>query len=100
MFNLRAEMFVYLVVSIMSTYMSSKELKCNITKGMFSDERGVTLRDTSGRQVSVFVPKPCVSKDNGEGTVKVRAFRDNQQTWAVLPTEDSLLVRVNDSDLM
>ncbi len=79
--------------------MNPRELKCQVSKGMFSDERAVTCRSRAG-EVSVFVPQDMVHEQNGSSTVSVRA-KPLQSAWlAILPTEDALAIVVDARDLV
>ncbi|MEX2212618.1 MAG: hypothetical protein WD768_00725 [Phycisphaeraceae bacterium] len=70
--------------------MSEDWLKCDISEGMFSDERAVTYGD-----MSVFVPEDSVDNE----AVKVMTFEDEGGIFAVLPTSDRAIIAVKKSDL-
>ena len=75
-------------------------LTCRITKGMFSDERVVTYPAEGETQISAFVPATAVEGNPGErGRVRVRVGRINGHLMAVLPTEYSDLVTVQEADV-
>ncbi len=77
--------------------MSEGWLKCQVFKGMFSDELAVNYRD----KASVFVHKNEVKRGAGEeGQVRVHYFRSNGTTWAVLPSEDQSVIVVEEADLV
>jgi hypothetical protein len=80
--------------------MTESLLKCQIFKGMFSDELAINVNSLAG-EVSVFVPKELVHGEAGApGTVRVRVFRDDFHAWAVLPNDSQTAVAVNESDLL
>jgi len=74
-----------------------KWLKCEITKGMFSDEYTVIVRTRSGETVSVFVPKDAAEEHPGR--VKVRVAECEGRSIAWLPDEHQSVVDVEASDL-
>jgi hypothetical protein len=75
-------------------------LTCRITKGMFSNERVVTYPAEGEKQTSVFVPATAVEGSPGErGRVRVRIGRLNGHLMAVLPSEYSDLVTVQEADV-
>lgn len=78
-------------------------LRCQLNRGMFSDEVAVTY-PVEGRTVcSVFVPRSDVRGEpeaNGVGTVRVNVLRlGGKKLAAVLPTSDRAMVAVQESDL-
>lgn len=76
--------------------MFEKWLKCNVFKGMFSDELAVQYRS-----VSFFVPKDQVNiQENQNGKVKVLVFRDGETSWAILPSENRSIILVDEADLV
>jgi hypothetical protein len=80
--------------------MSEQWLKCQVFKGMFSDEKAVLYR-FGQLNVSVFVPKDCVEVDaEPEGRVKVRVFERDGTVWAVFPNSQSAVAAVNNADLV
>jgi hypothetical protein len=79
--------------------MLQRQLKCEVTKGMFSDERAVTFMSRAG-EVSVFVPKDVVHENNGSSTVNVRAYQLEKAWLAILPTEDALAVYVDENAIV
>jgi hypothetical protein len=74
-----------------------KWLKCEISKGMFSDEVTVKVQDAGGEPVAVFVPKNQVRVD--QPTVSVRMYEGYGKTFAILPDERHTAVAVTSSDL-
>lgn len=77
-------------------------LRCNIVKGMFSDELAIvyTLKK-QGKEASFFVPKDqVVGAVDSQGKVKVRVFRQGNTSWAVLPTEYQDAIPVDEADLV
>ena len=74
-----------------------KWLKCKIDKGMFSDEFTVTVQTRTGEAVAVFVPRAAA--DDQKNLVKVRAFEDHGEKFAVLPDEHQSVVHVSATDL-
>lgn len=77
-----------------------KMLKCQILKGMFSNERVVSVKLSDGSSTSVFVPSDKVKGGIGtKGSVKVNVFNDEGLPWAVLPTEYKDIVPVNIEDV-
>ena len=79
--------------------MNTKELRCQVSNGMFSNERAITCQSLAG-EISVFVPKEAVHENNGSSTVRVYAFRSPQAWGAILPTEDSLVIAVDQHELL
>lgn len=77
-------------------------LRCQILKGMFSDELAIIFRPRGATNpTSVFVPKDLVWGDvNQEGKVKVRVFRQGDTSWAVLPTAQQMVIPVDEGDLV
>jgi hypothetical protein len=79
--------------------MEKKQLKCQVLKGMFSNERAVVVLLQNGKKSSAFVPASEVSGEvDRDGMVNVDVFWDRGSVWAVLPTEyrETLPVNVND----
>lgn len=62
----------------------TKLLRCEVHKGMFSDEATVTVRDISGEEHSFWVPKTTVQGDR----VKVRARKEADGCVVTLPTPE------------
>ena len=76
-------------------------LRCQVHKGMFSDEVAVEVSQLSGQPSSFFVPKAeVVGGINQKGQVRVRVFRQNNTAWAVLPTENPMEIPVKEADLI
>jgi hypothetical protein len=77
--------------------MAQKWLKCEIGKGMFSDERVVTFSTLDGTVVSFFVPKSFIQSNQ----VRVRVYNDQAgQPWAEIPDENRSAVPVSEKDLV
>jgi hypothetical protein len=77
--------------------MSEGWLKCQVSKGMFSDELTVKYGDKD----SVFVHKSQIRGGaEKQGQVRVYYFRSNGTTWAVLPSEAQAVVAVEEGDLV
>ena len=77
-------------------------LLCRLDSGMFSDEVAVTYPASSSNhwQKSVFVLRTFVrSASEHEGEVKVRVLVRDGEKFAVLPTPDDDIVRVEGADL-
>ena len=82
--------------------MSEQWLRCDIFKGMFSDELAIKYSPPgSTYPVSVFVPKDLVQGDltQGRGQVKVMVFRRGESSWVVLPSSQRTEIPVSESDL-
>jgi hypothetical protein len=79
------------------TAMREQFLKCQVYKGMFSDELAIKVSSKRG-DASFFVPKNLVQES--EGRVKVRVYREGQTSWAVLPDENQTAVPVEEGDLL
>ena len=81
--------------------MSERWLRCDVRKGMFSDEKVVVIKTTTGDVVSFFVPAERVNGNiDHEGQVKVRFFREDSRAWAVVPNENQTVVAVDESQLV
>lgn len=81
--------------------MNKGRLKCQVLKGMFSDERAVVVDLNNGDKSSVFVPAAEVRGDIGaRGEVNVDVFEDDGAFWAVLPTEYRETVPVRKLDVI
>jgi hypothetical protein len=84
--------------------MAPQWLKCDIQKGMFSDEVAVTCPTRGserGKHVSVFVPRGQVRGDVGQkGRVRVQCFERDDVLWCVLPAENQPVISVNQDDLV
>jgi len=77
-------------------------LLCRLDSGLFSDEVVVTYPAASSNhlQKSGFVPRSFVrSASEHEGEVKVRVLVRDGAKFAVLPTPDDDIVRVEGADL-
>lgn len=77
-------------------------LRCRVDKGMFSDEFAVTYPPSKiPWQKSVFVPSSFVRATNErEGTVMVKIAAEGDACYALLPTQDYDVVRVEEGDLL
>ena len=65
-------------------------LKCEVHKGMFSDERAIVYRWRDGREESTWVPADKVRGENGTiGAVRVKVYELDGVEWAMLPTDYS-----------
>lgn len=76
-------------------------LRCRLDMGMFSDEVAVTYPPlTKEWQKSVFVPRTCVrSESEHEGEVQVNVVVQDGTRFAVLPSSQRDMVRIEDADL-
>jgi len=72
-------------------------LKCSVMKGMFNDERTVTVTAASGDRVAVFVPYDQVNEQLGQ--VKVFTVMDSGAPVAILPDADRSVIRIRAADL-
>lgn len=72
-------------------------LKCEIEKGMFSDEVTVKVTNAKGEAIAVFVPTEQVQPVSKK--VRVRSFVASGYTFAVLPDDRRTTLSVNLSDL-
>ncbi len=78
-----------------------KWLKCEIQKGMFSDELTVIVRTRSGESVAVFVPRDSAQEANGrDGRVKVRVSENGGHAFALLPDANQSVVDVDVDQLV
>ena len=76
-------------------------LRCKLDVGMFSDEYAVTYPAAGQWQKSVFVPSACVRNGQGEiGAVKVSVVVRGETRFAVLPSSNRDIVRVEGADLV
>ena len=81
--------------------MAERWLRCEIRKGMFSDERVVVIRVSTGESASFFVPQEWVMGSEGqEGQVKVRAFKEDSRAWAIVPNESQTVLAVDESQFV
>jgi hypothetical protein len=76
--------------------MHDRWLVCGVDKGMFSDEMAVEYRDRSYFILKRFIE----TMQAGQAKVRVRVFDQSGRTWAVLPTEDSATIAVEQKDLV
>lgn len=76
-------------------------LRCKVDRGMFSDEVAVTYPPVTPWQKSVFVPRSCVrsSKSDELDEVLVKVLTRNGRQFAVLPSSQQDVVRVEGADL-
>lgn len=72
-------------------------LKCEIAKGMFSDEFTVIVRTLGGEKVSVFVPKTDAQEQQRRVRVRVAELQGRAFAW--LPDEHQSVVAVDSADL-
>lgn len=80
----------------------SKEifLKCNVFRGMFSDEAVVELPHVRGENTFI-VPKSDVCEDSpGHGRLKARLLTRGDERWVILPTDYSASVPANQVELV
>ena len=82
---------------------ASHWLRCQLNRGMFSDEAAVTY-PAEGRTIcSVFVPLSDVRGEpeaSSVGAVRVNVLRLDEKTLAaILPTSDRAVVAVQENDL-
>jgi hypothetical protein len=76
--------------------MPVKWLRCNVSKGMFSDERVIKI---SGDR-SFFVHRDQTKEIEGDkGRVRVRVLRKGSAVWAIIPTEDATAIEVKKEEL-
>lgn len=76
-------------------------LRVRLDDGMFSDEVAVTYPPSTEQwQKSVFVPAACVRGDKPEGQVKVDVLVKNGARYAVLPSSQRDIVKVEGTDLV
>jgi hypothetical protein len=81
--------------------MEERWLKCKVYRGMFSDEMAVKVPQSNGEMLGYFVPKVMVANGAGsEGRLRVRVLRREGITLAILPTEYSDAIAVQESDLI
>ena len=65
-------------------------LRCEVHKGMFSDERAIVWRWQGGREESDWVPANKVRGEDGTiGAVRVKVYEVDGVLWAMLPTDYS-----------
>jgi hypothetical protein len=72
-------------------------LKCDVKKGMFSDELTVTVQTRSGEAIAVFIPRQAA--DDQKNLVKVETFEQGGNMVAILPDDHRSVVDVNAFDL-
>jgi hypothetical protein len=76
-------------------------LRCKVESGMFSDEVAVTYpAATEQWQKSVFVPSSCVRGSEPQGEVKVQVVIKDGTRFAVLPSSQRDIVKVEGADLV
>lgn len=78
--------------------MTSVWLRCEIVKGMFSDEVTIVVQSHDGEVISAFVPKDRVEEK--ESRVSVRVFEDKCGKFAVLPNESQTVISIKESELV
>lgn len=77
-------------------------LRCQVDRGMFSDEVVVSYPPsaTQDSQKSVFVPRSFVREDGlGLGEVMVKIAVQDGATYALLPTQEYDVVKAEEADL-
>lgn len=75
-------------------------LRCQLDKGMFSDELAVTYPPHGPWQKSVFVDRQAVQGNAGDiGKVRVSVLRKDGSVLAVLPSPEGDIVHVNAGDI-
>lgn len=76
-------------------------LACKLDRGMFSDEVAVTYPPNSDFRKSVFVPANFVKpSESGQiGVVRVQVIVRDGKRYAVLPSSQRDIVRVEEADL-
>ena len=75
-------------------------LRCQLDKGMFSDEMAVTYPPQGKWQKSVFVERQSVLGNAGDiGKVRVSVLRKDDSILAVLPSPEGDIVYVNAEDI-
>ena len=79
---------------------TQKWLRCNLDRGMFSNEMAVTYPTSGTARASVFVPTSDVSGNPGElGKVRVTVVTRGGNLLAILSTSYSDSVTVSETDL-
>ena len=76
-------------------------LACKVDRGMFSDEIAVTYPETEQWQKSVFVPAGFVRHftPGDVGEVRVVVLTKDGKRYAVLPSSQRDIVKIEESDL-
>ncbi len=80
--------------------MLERWLRCEVRKGMFSDELVVVITSVTGEATAFFVPRERVEGDKSDGRVRVRAFSEHSRAWAVVPNETQTVVAVDESQFV
>ena len=76
-------------------------LRCNVFRGIFSDEVGVQISPKQGDVFAFIVSRDAVQGDYDQpGKLRVKAYCRGDTLWAVLPTEDQTVIPINDADLV
>jgi len=75
-------------------------LKCNIERGMFSDERVIVVRDAGGREADFFVPASFVDEKSRTVRVSIVNGPTSGHKLAVIPTSRRPTIEVRSSDLV
>ena len=76
-------------------------LRCKVFQGVFSDEVAVRVSPKEGDEIAFVVSRNEVVGDHDQpGKIRVRVYREGPIAWAVLPTENHMIIPVNDSDLV
>lgn len=80
--------------------MAQQWLKCNVSEGMFSNERVIAFNMRGNGSLEEFVPADKVEGQGKDGRVKVRVITRDDGQWAVLPTPYSETVPVELTQLV
>ena len=66
-------------------------LKCkDVSEGLFSDERSISLDCYNGEEVTLFVPSDKIL----ENSVHIKAEEKGAYSWATIPTEQPTVIPV------
>jgi hypothetical protein len=80
--------------------MGAAWLKCDLKKGMFSNEFVACYPPKGTCASSFFVAKEFVQGGIGKpGRVKVQCAKRGEDFWVVLPTEDQQVIKVQPADV-
>jgi len=76
-------------------------LRCNIFKGVFSDEVTVQIQPKEGKPSAFIVSRDqVVGEYDRAGQVRVRVYQEGSTSWAVLPTDNRTIIPVDESELV
>ena len=75
-------------------------LKCRVSKGMFSNERTISVRRKGNGIQEFFVPQSAVDTEGDAGRVKVLVIERLDVKWAVLPTPYRESIPVDEDDVI